>query len=180
MNDQHWSLRNWSWFLNCNVLIIILFLLQKAFGWLVGDMEIRPMELSVQRQQENVKEVWNSAVHIKKCRYLEATSCKAMCTSIWYILLFLFTKFSPHDKSHDTLMTSKYNMPVYNKWLPERCSHICHLVYEVSKSPRWPNLIVHFLGGLWLFRIRQKNQNISSQIWDKSQASSSQTHYSQA
>ena len=42
-----------------------------GFAWLVGPMEVRETEVTFKGNTET----WKSAVHIKKCRYLETSGC---------------------------------------------------------------------------------------------------------
>ena len=50
-----------------------------GFFWLVGDSELRSQQVEVapgeMREQRSV-------VHIKKCRYLEASGCVGLCTNM--------------------------------------------------------------------------------------------------
>ncbi|XP_075265093.1 uncharacterized protein LOC142357331 [Convolutriloba macropyga] len=49
-----------------------------GFRWLVGPMEIQKVEVEF----EGKKQLWNSQVKIKRCRYLEAAGCVGMCTNL--------------------------------------------------------------------------------------------------
>lgn len=50
-----------------------------GFGWLVGKMEQKDVEV----QFEGKTEVWRSGVKITKCRYLENSGCVGMCVNMW-------------------------------------------------------------------------------------------------
>eukprot|EP00210_Caulerpa_lentillifera_P004793 g4575.t1 len=51
----------------------------KGFLWLVGECELEETELET---PQGTKEVWNSVVKIKKCRYLESSGCTGMCVNM--------------------------------------------------------------------------------------------------
>jgi hypothetical protein len=61
-----------KWSAEFNALIASL-----AFFWLVGDSELREADVAVGAGQVRRQ---RSLVHIKKCRYLEASGCVGMCT----------------------------------------------------------------------------------------------------
>ncbi len=49
------------------------------FEWLVGKSEIREVEVKTENNQLRTQK---SGVHIKKCRYLEASGCVGMCVNM--------------------------------------------------------------------------------------------------
>jgi hypothetical protein len=61
-----------QWSAEFNALIASL-----AFFWLVGESELREADVVVGPGQVRRQ---RSLVHIKKCRYLEASGCVGMCT----------------------------------------------------------------------------------------------------
>ena len=60
------------------ISIYSMSLSQAGFRWLVGPMEIQKVEVEF----EGKKQLWNSQVKIKRCRYLEAAGCVGMCTNL--------------------------------------------------------------------------------------------------
>eukprot|EP01023_Acetabularia_acetabulum_P059840 TRINITY_DN7194_c0_g1_i2.p1 TRINITY_DN7194_c0_g1~~TRINITY_DN7194_c0_g1_i2.p1 ORF type:complete len:279 (-),score=24.17 TRINITY_DN7194_c0_g1_i2:375-1211(-) len=63
-----------KWSCELNAFITTYF-----FKWLVGDMELIEVEIE---KEDGTKEMWNSQVHIKKCRYLENSGCVGMCVNM--------------------------------------------------------------------------------------------------
>ncbi|GMH35633.1 hypothetical protein BSKO_03501 [Bryopsis sp. KO-2023] len=50
-----------------------------GFMWLVGPCELEEADIP---KEDGSVEVWNSRVHIKKCRYLETSGCTGMCVNM--------------------------------------------------------------------------------------------------
>lgn len=87
------------------------------FPWLVGPCEIKDVEIQVSDDQV---ETWQSAVQIKKCRYLEQSKCVAMCTNMCKL-------------PTQSLFTDKLGLPVTMKPNFEDLS--CEMIFGQKPPP---------------------------------------------